>query len=329
MVERNIRRTLMLLWIAAMPTVASSCDTAKAAETAPVQSRAVPERHVAKTTVVLHMTGMLLLVPNRISMDVLMPRHPGHKARLGFGFNLQMNLPTGLCDDSGFIDPKPTTKFICYVDLEKWSVDPIGSGGQPSPADVTVPRGVLNLTRLWQYYLGPTVHPGEARAKVKLVSGSAGETCRGARWKVRPFSSPGGPHPMVEDTFVNVLNWTVEDLDGLQLTFRRKGRAHVIQFPAADQIDLVLAHVRTGQLRELPPNDQMSSQTVSDVIADVEPYFGLVDRSPELQATHRRPSTPRHYQDCRISITRPAPLGDSVVAASPRTFSCMLATAER
>jgi hypothetical protein len=319
----------------AVASILSACgrDARDRAAKAPASadSAAGEVRTTAGATVVFHMTGLLLLVPYGKSMHVLMPAHAGHTVRLGFGMDETKARHPDLCSDEGFSEPYPSEAGVCYVDLEHWTLADFGAGGQPEdPLTHPVPPGVLDITQYWQYQVRIPPSPGFARARMTMLSGQPAGPCSLARWKFKPYARPGGPHPVQTAELVNVMKWVVTGLTNPQLVFRHKksGARVIVPLPGSGISEVVLAHIPESQLDELPPQGGGSPSGARDVARDFDGYYRLAQRSSALPVGH--PRTPYGGEElsttCSVAITRPA---RDRAQRSPRTFSCMMATAER
>src|ERR1700741_4109618 len=178
------------------PALIAVCSLALFAATCPFPRR---------TTVLIQMTGLMLITPPGEEGGrtyVMMPDSPGlpkpHSAWIGFG-----GRKTSLCVDH--------RGGICYVDLDQWSVEPIGRGGWPRTARVSnLHPSLLNLSDASG---GHTVdfrtQKDSLRAHITFLSGRAGEACSLGDWEVEPVNRRGAPQPKETILMANVLNWVI------------------------------------------------------------------------------------------------------------------------
>jgi hypothetical protein len=289
--------------------------------------------------VVFHMTGLLLVVPPRsggFSLDVLMPYVSDHAARLGIGVaKVDPNRPADFCNDEGFPSP-PSKEGICYVDLGAWILEPFGTG-TPAPPIAKLPAGLLNVTRLSggdHGTIGTTAQQPVA-AHVQFPSGRAAAPCRLASWAHKR----AGALFASRDALVNVMEWRVIAPTTRELVFRHKQRGDVFRVPLParrGRIELVLAHIPRTSLVELPhekregesaPTSPSPQETTAE---HFRAFYGMLQDESSIPLDKRRvPYEPHDRgESCTIAVT-PFEVGFLPIVTSPRTFSCMMATADR
>jgi hypothetical protein len=160
-------------------------------------------------TVIVHMTGLLLLAPSSPTgaypLHVLAPRPnatmPHHAPELGWSSTKHA------CDTSRYRFDK--AEKLCYVRLDSMAVE-LGAGGQPT-SSLVPPVGLVVVStqanpvkRAWFGNM-----PGdEIRSRVTLLSGSARVGCPYAKWKV-------GSTEVILD---NVVNWVSTGVPGPSIT---------------------------------------------------------------------------------------------------------------
>lgn len=336
MTQRRLRRAYAVVPALCACAILAGCgrdgeDTDRSASRDSVTTSAA----ATGTTVIFHMTGLLLLVPDGTSMRVLLPEMAGHVARLGIGFEPGYPPgPAGFCDDAGF-PVRPTSKGICYVNLRYWKLADFGANGTPPLPAGALPPGVLNVTEHWQYRAPLPADSAKLRGQLTLLAGAPGEPCSLARWKFKPFAQAGGPHPEKNRELVNVLRWTVSGVTNPELVFlpRVAGRQPVrVPLPRpTGENEVVLAYIPAAQLRELPPQGSGVATGRRDFAVEFDAYFNVVERPTPLPAGHRRipySGAPITGRRCRVSVSLPGGLVPTKSSASPRTFSCMVATAQ-
>jgi hypothetical protein len=286
-------------------------------------------------TVVFQLTGLLLAVPPKQagdSMDVLLPtatHDSAHSARLGFGGD-----STAICQEYY------GNERICYVDLAKWSVAAIGSGGSPTDLSRTrFPAGVVNVTQGAGGIHHPMLPPdaAEVAAHVQFLAGQPiGTPCSLASWRYGPASQTGQPHPNPPTLeLANVVNWGIRypRNQPFQLVFTARdgsGTTETRTLVTADTVRVVLANVPTGELRHLPPNAAGAATNAPDSLVHFHDFYKLLRH----QGTGQRPEQafrplPRYVAslepNCRVTITSQTLDKRAVVAIGGiKTFGCVV-----
>jgi hypothetical protein len=331
--DRSPGRTRPVLLALAACALLAGCDRDRKTTEGPA-AKDSGVTTTAGATVIFHMTGLVLLVPDGTSMRVLLPEMAGHVARLGVGFEPgHPPGPPGFCDDSDF-PVKPTSKGICYVNLRYWKLNDFGANGTPPLPTGVLPPGVLNATDHWQYRAPLPADSVKLRGQLTLLAGAPGQPCSLARWKFKPFVESGGQHPESNEELVNVLRWTITNASPELVFLPRAGGGPPVRVtlprPTGTN-ELVLAHIPGGKLRELPPQVSGAGSGRRDLAVEFDAYFNLLERPTPLPAGHRRipyNGAPIAGRTCPVSVSLPGGLAPSKLSASPRTFSCMVATAQ-
>lgn len=230
-------------------------------------------------TVVFHLTGLLMLVPpsqGNASTQVLIPHATGHHARLGFGGD-----STSVC--------RQYLAGICYVDLDTFTVHPLGAGGGPSgPPTFGLASHSANVTRGsgGQYRVHLPSIQSHLRSRVVFQSGGlTGKTCSLARWSFTPVDSAGNPDTTILVDLPNVVSWAISHpaSETFRLRIQRQGQAPIdvpLRGIVNDSIHVVLANVPGDELDDLPP-------------------------APPQPATGTPPATLRHYHDFYNLLRKP------------------------
>lgn len=325
-------------------------------------SRGAMQAHKQAATLVFHITGLVLIVPNQNGgADALLPETQDlpekHVSRLGFGIDKSDPNAAILCaHDTVFKPTTPLQRGICYVDLDEWSLDPVGQDGMPAHPG-PLPRSVFNVSEAsggkHKVHL-PWVE-GQLRSKISFVTGEAGALpCALANWRYRPITDILGI-PISgfaqREPLANVVDWKIENPSSYTLTFRpRKSSGPpvtvALQPPQDGMIELLLVHIPEKELGDLPPNaprsalatssePAASAMLASDTVAThFHAYYNLL-RGDEAgdsisHGNHRRvlphkphPEHESNYK-CPIRITAlPRILDDN---RNIGTYACMPAT---
>lgn len=195
--------------------------------------------------VIVHLTGLLVIVPPKRAGDmtyILMPDRGDHKARIGFEAPNRPNLCV-----------QPYQGGICYVDLDVWSLDPIGAGGTvPTVTMKDFPRGIVNLTfGSGNQHRVDTSTLGNQVIATFLSGRPVDPPCSIGMWKYDPVGTP----PVDLVPLANVVNWQMKlPQSSLQLVFRRGADTAIVTLaPRFGTIELLVAHLSDGELKRLPP----------------------------------------------------------------------------
>ena len=299
-------------------------------------------------TVHLQMTGLILIVPSATgsvdSVDVYLPKAGGHTAWLGFGMTADSTkYAQTLCERGTYGDAARAAK-ICYVDQDKWDLQPLGQGGTGS---ISLPAGVLNVTDLsgGEHKAHKPWIPNDHRTHFVLRSGkpgnSANSVCRLASWWITPGTAGGGQGTARKENLVNMLDWEITNLSDLTLEFKSKqGDTLTVSLPppAQNRIDLLLAHVPTGELKDLPPGSATTPlPTPPDTATDFGYYYSLIRKrvgsgTEEVPSGVRRrplPEQPARLSTdaCPAGITRLVDGKSSRTPAALGTYACIVGSA--
>lgn len=159
--------------------------------------------------VVIQMTGLLLLAPDRPSgsgpTHVLLPATNGLPTHLAWmAYTADSLESVNRCQEylSG----------LCIVDLDGWSLT-LGSGGKPAPTTNRVPPSALNLTRgkgrpVDRDRLGQ--RPGrKVRSRVSLLAGEVTDTCVLADWEYDDVDPATGLDTV---PLANMVEWKIRNI---------------------------------------------------------------------------------------------------------------------
>lgn len=291
-------------------------------------------------TVIVHMTGALLMVPGSDGMNVLLPKDRAgmeHAPRLGFG--IAKGNPEGYpCVDDPVFPSPPTEAGICYLNLEDWIVT-IGEQGLPSPAVQARPEGVVSVTRLSGGHKAPIPDiKSSYRARVVLAAGQpVAPHCSLATWTYQPVDLQGGEQPPETSPLINVLRWHIRN-PVRELRLRRisdEAETLTIPLPEPEQgkIEVILAHVPpTPDLGHLPPTQPTTTSMgpLPQRADHFDLYYDLLRHPvsgkpvPAGPVFRRLPHTPALplTKPCEVAITTPVePL---LKVNSVATYACML-----
>jgi hypothetical protein len=349
MLNPRMRRVMVGFMALAACTLSSGCggrdgdQEVQVADSTMVRGADATASRVGK--VVFHMTGLVLVVPPKQggdSVKVLLPDTQtvgDHVAWLGFGINPQDSVVPRLCVDSAtYIDAG-----ICYVDLDKWKLDPFGGGGRPSPPANRLPRSVLNVTAAGggQHKVHVPWLTTGLRAEVLFTSGRPGATCSLATWAYKEVNSQGQANPQRRDSLANVLDWEIDDPGVDSLVFRNRISRDSIKvpLPQAGEVHIVIAHIPVEDTIDLPPRRprKPGGNARPDSALHFHPDYDLL-RLPSAptqklprSSPHRRiphdPHVDPTRKACPVSITSPViPLERSSAAIG--TLACMVASAD-
>ena len=323
-------------------------DTAESrsgGETAAARDTAVSTA-AADVTVVIHMTGLLLVVPNsQGGANVLLPdtrRVGAHVARLGFGIERRTNprdVPRPCIKDARFF-----TAGICYVNLYEWELEEFGEGGEIPASAPQLPPSVLNVSTAaggkhkaharW-------LTNGEFRRQLVFRSGERGEACSLATWTYDVINEQGQKVAKTEPV-ANVLEWKIKNPTVRALRFRHQGTGETatVPLPQTGEVHIVLAHVPPADAEDLPPNPnpRKPSGRLPRLAPHFHAYYDMVrlPASPakRLPDTDRRRGIPRNAEKpkteaCPVSIT-PVERSDTSAAEARAigTYACMIASAD-
>jgi len=291
--------------------------------------------------VTLHMTGLLLFVPPKTSpgpTNVLLPLSPPgekHLALLGVGIDPGSEYIPRLClNYQDAID-----KAICYVKLDEWSLDPIGTGGTTVTLGDLASLGAVNVTAGSG---GPhRVDMGKLDARIRsqvvLNGGKPGKSCPLGLWTYQP---PGQSQPDSVPS-ANVMRWELTLPEDYELVFRLKANPNsTIRLPlVADgqgHVDLLLAHLPEKELKDLPPTQGTTTEIPPSPHTAPKHFHAFYEllSTPGSQPGQVTSMTDPLFeratsngQPCVVNVT--SPLWRALqVPPGVRTFACVPASAE-
>jgi hypothetical protein len=302
---------------------------------------------------VIHMTGLLLMVPannQNEPVNLLLPKDSSHTSWLGFGMEGDTSYAPFLCvgDSQGLrarrsdlIGDSARAAGICYVDLDSFTVSPLGRGGSP-PTNTgnTFPPGLVNVTSLsgWEHMVDLDSIAGDYRSRLVFLTGQPDTTfCTLGNWRVIPVTSQGNPRPARRDDLVNGLSWEITggQIDSLEFIRKNTGSQSPVRvaLPVNNRKrEILVAHVPTNELYHLPPGKAPAPipQSAPDSVSHFKAYYNLLRSRGGPPPESRRP-VPREPRNLR---TRPC--GASISVASGRgdkgrlavgTYACVMASA--
>lgn len=282
-------------------------------------------------TAVIAMTGLILVVPPIHAGDstyLVLPKPSAgdpHNGWFVFGVPRGAKRMGELCE----------TVFAgaCWVDLEKWSLGVIGSGGT-EPVDMEE-YGALNVTRGSG---GRRVNfsPDAEKQTIVLAGGQVrNESCRRAVWSFRAFDPTEGPHKPDTLGLANVLRWQIMLPQGmpLQLVFSHLGTSIPVQLTAgtSHKIEVFLAHIPLGTIRALQAGTLTENKPQDGAPAEhFDSYYNALTGLIEVAKNDPRRPVPHFVratgEDCRVPITISA-RHNQMGPLNVGTYACMVASA--
>jgi hypothetical protein len=304
--------------------------TTSAQTTAAQQREPVP--------LVIQMTGLLLLAPDSSSgrTHVLMPPMPDTLEHVAWiGFFKRDSAQSCKRYDSG--------RKICYVDVDRSSLEIIPPRARSANVGGRVPRGALNLTRAsGSAKFNLAAARSRSRSDITLGSGSATDSCGVAEWTF----NPAGSDPPARIRLINVLEWQTPEFgaDSLVLVVKRRGQAAGETFVAEKndhgEIELLIMHVPSADTvgmfdRSPPPESLVVGASEHDmhsedgeVAATREHLHRLYSLIGVSNASRRFPRRPVRVQEvCPITILDLHDFQPDVHRAMG-TYSCIMASAD-
>lgn len=296
-------------------------------------------------TMVFQITGLMVIVPptnarDRVVVVLPQPRGVGaHVPLLGFMIPDDVSVPDELCLSDAF-GQEARELGICYVELDKWNLEPFGAGGYPGTLSTLPPvrtTGLLNITDLsgGDFKVHSARSALRGRSEVVFLAGQLGAgTCKLARWTYERIGFLGIVGPSHHDSLANVVEWKISKLAAPRLVFRLKEsqQAVVVDFPPGES-RLVLAHVPVGDVPHLPPGRPATARP--ERTAHFHPYYDLLSKSnsvhDSLDHKNRRRRIPHDATGrptpCELRISTGEKFIDG--RASVATYACIVASAER
>lgn len=218
-------------------------------------------------TVVLRMTGLLLLVPQAhpagsevgtLPLHVLVPAEGSsvrpHMAQFGWR--------SSQADCKHHFQRIKQNQGICWADMTNWFME-LGQGGTPTSGMILPPSGAVPLGGS-QHRASPALlgdSPGQqVRASVTLFSGRAVEECPFAEWDFRGHTGVA---------FSNVVTWTLQ-LPAMPAIKHRPlnapgGAEEALDGPAAvnDTLELFIRDMPTEEVNPgpMPPSEPEAGVT--------------------------------------------------------------------
>jgi|GEM_PF-5229382 len=290
-------------------------------------------------TVLIRLTGLLLLTPDKqagdLPMHVLMPS-PGahvpmpHVPEIGF-----LTSSAAACKPYSGSTTAPAAfqydpqERVCYVNMNGWWME-IGTRRIGNPPAPQLPPGVMNLSTALGFFverslLGNTPD-SRIRSRVTLNDGVPGDTCNRFRFRVRKRDVNG----TVKDTVLsltNVLDWQIHQFQqpNLVLVRRRLNPPQGMDKPDTLFIVPPRGGVITLFVRQLTQKEKdhvgIPSPALGDSATHFHAYLDLLKvpesgrRVPTLQSTGGPPCDWPFVP----SFVRPL--------FSPGTAGCMVASA--
>lgn len=328
MLHATMRRATAILTLLVACALLSGCDGDESGPVTPTAATA------DRVTVLFQMTGLVLLVPptrNGGPTEVLLPKDTEmpapHVAWIGFG--LESERPD-LCvyQEGGY----------CYVDLDRWSLDPVGANLQPASGTISsFPDSVLDLTHSSggrKVRLSAEQEKERVRARVTFRAGRVSGGCSLAKWTHDPYGWLSWPLRVRVANLVDWELWHPRD-QPFQLTFRSRTDSRKMEIvpivPVRDTIALLLVHIPDGEKKDLPPAqaEDPDPRERSDAL-HYHALYTLLGIEPE-SSRRRIPRDPKlvRTKACPVRLTSVA-RGDSLsdVFRGIRTYACMPAAAE-
>jgi hypothetical protein len=328
------------LLIAASVSLSASAEGSGASPNA----GASPPAAVAPYTLVVQMTGLMMLVPenrSRRPLNIFMPPtpHEPHQPLLVFR-------------DNGAAHCDHRADNLCVVLMDGWSLDPIGTTAVGAGL-VQVPPGALNVSEgAGGKDLDLDDAKSSARSWFTLRGGLETNSCSLVTWWFRPYGSINSkPIP-----FINVLEWSIHNLQQAEIVLRRRKIANPADSqelarlrPTGDRVELLVAHLTAKDLRDLFP-ERLFSQFRPAVPAAPATHaahaLSLRDMTTEMEqhmrafyyfvgadeSRHRMPRSPVETKKvCPVTILeleswrgeRPANEARGI-----KTFGCVVASGE-
>lgn len=271
---------------------------------------------MAAPNLVVQMTGLLLVVPPATGtgdVQILLPKEEDHVAWLGFGMGSDAaNYSSALCDTTRPHAAHAVKEGICYVDLTKWEVGALGTGGVGSEVKNLLPPELVSVTELSGGHHRANPAADGRRAKVLLSAGAPGDTCKLARWTLRPYGGTAR-----DQELINRLDWRIPNAPS-RLVFTSATGSHTVTLPGPDNnghVYILLAHVPRADLSSLPPTGSTGGVSTGGNASHFAAFYDLLD-DPTTPSTIDPPGTDRRRtpvlirgrtQRCPVLMTKPAP----------------------
>jgi hypothetical protein len=272
---------------------------------------------VAKsTTLIIHLTGLLLLVPPKEEggeTHVLMP--PPHSGKAHEAFLEFIGTHADLCE--------PGNDSVCLVDMKKWAMEPVGAGGGLASTTMDgLPRAILNVTSGSRDSVDISNVPDTLIAARLLTGRITVPTCNRATWY---FNPPGLLNATARGA-ANLADWEIH-LPGRSVTlhFKQRHPPHdrdsVTLTATSDTMQILLSHNPKRGRPTLPPllSTPEDFSAFYDLLSDTTKNGGA--RIPRLL-------WPLRSEPC-VDDVETRRHGRADPGRGQDTYSCLLATAER
>jgi hypothetical protein len=334
---------LHLMLLATCPVLTACVEGASGASSASADAVVAggTESVGSDTRVTIQMTGILLIVPPDRpgdSVHVLLPNARGedHVALFGFGV-AGIPWPASCVSVTTPFGKRAHDAGICYVDLDVWTLQPLGAGGQPAtPTLASIPpgekSGLLNVTALsgGKHTVHFPLDTTRFRTEVVLLAGEVERTCKLAHWAYHYWRWPGYRGPRHTDSLANVVYWQMQT--SAPLEFRNHSSGEIVTIPLQPgEMNMVLAHVPREEMYHLPPG-KANGVTVANT-AHFQPYYSLLSEDPRedyIPSGSRRRRVPRSLGGKSIPCTVTINVGARVEGGrSIGTYACVVSTGER
>lgn len=290
-------------------------------------------------TVVIHMTGLLMLTQSGAQVHVNIPATDtimSHVAEVAYFSDVTR-------DHCARTQTVGNDDDICYVNMNGWSLDLFGSGtGAPRIAPGALPEALPNLSVVTGRRI-PRRHTGtetgrRLKARITLGAGSVTSECAMAFWSLQPPGTQGRDSV----AYPNVIRWTISGVprERLRLVRTRLDRRRGDQARdtidlrelAGDTIHLVIHHVPVSEVERVNNAWRAANflrmtapagESVPDVPTRADHFSAFYDYLDPRRTTVR--ILPWFVRDRNAACAWPIePHG--VVMAAADTYSCMMAS---
>jgi hypothetical protein len=341
MMKSRVQRAVTACSCIVVSAAAAGCGgTASGAEQTVKAARAQDSTVIAAQpeplTLVVQMTGLLLLVPPTqptANTLVLMPDAvANHEAVIGFK----------TATDPGYCDVRyDNARHICYVKMNGWSLTAVGA--QPSAGGL--PKGAANLTRFAGKKVNIPDATSRSRAEIALPPGIVTDTCSLASWTFNPVGNEG-PERL---SFINVMEWIAPIAPANPLNLTRTNKTTglpqtlgPLEVGDQNEVELLVMYLPEAELNQIIYGRASPGAPARDESADVPLYVGEEMRvhfnafyrtvGVQENAPKPVPQRPRRSRSvCPITI-----LGlETARAQEPggprgtKTLSCVMTSAEQ
>jgi hypothetical protein len=332
------RRVLTaVLLIAASLSLSANAEGSGASLDAPV----APSATVAPFTLVVQMTGLMMLVPenrSRRPTNIFMPPTP----------DLETHYPIIAFRGDSTEWCFAWHEGLCVVDMSGWSLDPIGIT-TTGVGLAQVPRGALNVSRgAGGKELDLDRARESARSWLTLRGGLETRSCSLVTWWFRPYASINNePIP-----FINVLEWSIRNLQQEEIVLTRRSiedstppQELARLRPTAGRVELLVAHLTAQDIIDIfkpelysqfrpvvsAPATHAAPHTLSlkAMSTGIEPHMRAFYRFLDAdESRHRMPTSPVATDSvCPITILGLESWHDGrVQTRGIKTYGCVVAS---